>query len=286
MEIKTPEKVKAYAVIARTSVAPGMSAEISIPSSVLRDYDVTLDYLNRELTIGAPGSIRFQGTSVKASINPQSGLIQIPAKVAGGDQTLRLNLGSSFSFLAHDKFLELLKANPQWPHMTSAVGPANMWGAADEPSWQLTRIPSIQLGSVALSDVAVARTKSIGTIGGNALLNYRVGLDYTHSRVYFDELTKSRPPEMDVVGLTLRPEPDKTYTVIGIASIEGKPCVADVIPNDVLISVDKTLVKGGTMGQVWSLLSGSPGEERELELSRDGKKFTVKAVVRRFLETK
>ena len=57
------------------------------------------------------------------------------------------------------------------------------------------------------------------------------------------------------------------------------------MPNDVLVAIDKTLVKGGTMGQVWSLLGGSPGEERELEFSRGGKKFTVKAVVRRFLAT-
>jgi C-terminal processing protease CtpA/Prc len=73
-----------------------------------------------------------------------------------------------------------------------------------------------------------------------------------------------------------------------VADYEGKPSVPEVQAGDVLVSVDGGRAKGATMGQVWSLLEGSPGTIRTLVLERDGKQFTVKAPVRRFLaaETK
>jgi hypothetical protein len=296
MQIK-PRNVKCYAVPSGKSVRPGMSAEITIPSTLLRNYDVLIDYANREFTIAAPGEIRFQGAKAKANVNPENGLIHIASRIDGKNYNLGLDAGASFSLIFGKIIAALDRRHPHWPHMTGAVGPANVGGGPDEPARQLLRIPSLQYGPITLSDIGVeslaqeymewfekrAGIKSVGVIGANALLNYRVGLDYAHASVYFEQTAKNRPPEMDVVGLTLRPEPDGNYTVIGIADYDNKPSVPGVSPNDVLVSIDQTLVKGGTMGQVWSLLGGSPGEERELELSRGGKKFMVKATVRRFL---
>jgi C-terminal processing protease CtpA/Prc len=37
------------------------------------------------------------------------------------------------------------------------------------------------------------------------------------------------------------------------------------------------------MGQVWSLLEGTPGQERKLTIERNGKQFTVTAQVQHFL---
>lgn len=292
-----PGKVRVYAVMDRESIAPGMSAEVSVPSTVLRNYDVVVDYTNREFTIGEPGAVHFKGTKSKAQINSENGLIQIASMLGREQHNLALDFGASFSFIAAESVSKLRHQNPGWPHMTGAVGPANLWGVPDEATTELIRIPSLQYGGVTLNDVGMASfpekemdwfekragMESIGLVGANALLNYRLGIDYAHSTVYFDQTGKTRPPEMDVVGLTLRPEPDENYTVIGIPTYDGKPAVAEVQPNDLLVSVDQTPVKGGTMGQVWSLLSGSPGDERELEIKRGEKKFTVKATVRRFL---
>jgi len=66
----------------------------------------------------------------------------------------------------------------------------------------------------------------------------------------------------------------------------GKPSVADVKPGDVLLGMDGAPVTGATMGQVWSLLSGTPGQTRALTLDREGKRFTIDATVRRFLTEK
>jgi C-terminal processing protease CtpA/Prc len=71
--------------------------------------------------------------------------------------------------------------------------------------------------------------------------------------------------------------------VIGVADFDGKPSVPEVQSGDLLISVDKIPTPGSTMGQVWSMLEGMPGQERKLTLERGGKQFTVAAKVQHFL---
>jgi C-terminal processing protease CtpA/Prc len=132
-----------------------------------------------------------------------------------------------------------------------------------------------------------AGVATIGMLGSNALLNYRVGLDYAHSTVYFDIGSTFKSPDFDVVGLTLRPEDDTRFTVIGISDFDGKPSAPappdGVQPGDHLAAVDGIPVPDSTMGQVWSLLEGAPGQERKLTLERNGNKFTVTAEVQHFL---
>lgn len=297
MAIHITDLKEAKAVTGRDSIAPGSSAEINLPSTLLRHFDVQVDYLDREFTIAPPGTLHFEGESVKAIINSQTGLIQVPSTLGGERQNLALDLGASWSFISSEMFSTLHKANPQWPHMTGAVGSANMWGAPEEAHWELLRIPSLQYGTLTLNGVGVASfsrdnmtwfekragVSTIGLIGANALLNYRVGLDYAHATVYFKQTSKHRPPDMDVVGLVLRPESDGHYAVIGVADFAGKPSVPEVKAGDVLVSVDQVPPTGGTMGQTWSLLGGSPGDVRTLVFERGGKQFTVPATVHRFL---
>jgi C-terminal processing protease CtpA/Prc len=128
-----------------------------------------------------------------------------------------------------------------------------------------------------------AGSPTIGLIGANAFVDYRVGIDYAHSTLYLQRTPTKSAPDLDVVGLTLRPEPDEKYTVVGVADFNGKPSVPDVRSGDVLIGVDGAPATGATMGQVWSLLGGAPGQTRTLILERDGKRFSVDATVRRFL---
>jgi hypothetical protein len=122
-----------------------------------------------------------------------------------------------------------------------------------------------------------------GLLGANALLNYRVGLDYAHSTVYFDVGRLFSFPDFDVVGLILRPEDDGGFTILGIADLNGQSSVSDVQAGDHLVAVDGIPVSGSTMGQVWSMLGGEPGKERTLAVERAGKQFTVVAKVQHFL---
>lgn len=297
-EAQIPLKpVDAAAVMAR-----GMNAEISLPSKILRHYDVLVDFPDHEFSIGAPGTIQFRGPSGKVQVNAENGLIQVPSQIERKKYNLALDLGASISFLSQALFDALATAHLDWPHMTGAVGPANMWGLPDEPNWKVMRLDRVQYGPLFLTNVAVvdfpkdrmdyfekrAGVPTAGLLGSSALLNYRVGLDYAHSTVYFEFGRMFSFPAFDVIGLTLRPEDDGRFTILGVADFDGQPSVPQgtdgVQSGDHLVAVNDIAVRGSTMGQVWAMLGGTPGQERKLTIERGGKQFVVAAEVRHFLE--
>jgi hypothetical protein len=290
-------KIPLKPVAAASVMAPGMSAEINLPSTVLRNYDVLVSFPDREFTIGKRGTLHFRGMSGKLQVNAENGLIQMASRIDGKNYNLGLDVGSSFSFLSGELFGKLASAHPDWPHMTGAVGTANMWGPAVEAKWKLLRVDRVQYGPVFLTGVATASlpadgsaffqkrvaVSTAGWLGSSALLNYRVGIDYAHSMAYFEVGTTFKAPDFDVIGLTLRPEDDGRFTIIGVTDFDGKPSVPEVQVGDHLVAVDSIPVPDSTMGQVWSMLEGQPGQERKLTIERAGKQISVVVKVQHFL---
>ena len=294
-------KIPLKPVGAASVMAAGVNAEINIPATLLRHYDVLIDFPGHKFSIGAPGSIHFQGSSGKVLVNAENGLIQVPSKIADKKYSLALDLGASISFLADDLFDKLASGHPDWPHMTGAVGSSNMWGSDDETSWKIMRLDRVQFGPLFLTNAAMVRfpnekeeffskragVPTAGLLGSNALENYRVGLDYSHSMVYFDIGRLFNFPDFDVIGLVLRPEDDGRFTILGVADLDGKPSVPQepngVQAGDHLVAVDDIPVRGVTMGEAWKMLGGTPGLERRLTIERSGKQFTVSASVQHFL---
>lgn len=290
-------KIPLRPVSAAAVLALGVKAEINIPSTVLRHYDVLVDFPERKFSIGGPGSIHFQGVPSKVEVNAESGLIQVPSKIESKKYNLALDLGSNISFLAEDLFDSLTTSNKDWARMTGAVGAANMWGAPEEVKWNVMRVGRLQYGPLFLTNVPMvatpkavmdffekrAGTPTVGLLASEALQNYRVGLDYAHATVHFDIGRLATLPDFDVVGLILRPEENGAYTILGVADFDGKPSVDGVQAGDRLIAVNDIAVTGATMGQVWSALGGPPGKEKKLTVERAGKPFDVMATVRHFL---
>jgi hypothetical protein len=294
-------KIPLKPVDAASALAPGMNAEINLPSSLLRHYDVLIDLPGRKFSIGAPGTLHFRGSSGKVRINADNGLVQVPSQIEKKKYNLALDLGSSISFLSEELFDKLATTHPDWPHMTGAVGSANMWGLNEEPTWRLMRVDRVQYGPLFLTNVAVvdfpkdrmdffnkrAGVPTAGLLGANAFGNYRIGLDYAHSTVYFEIGRLFNFPDFDVIGLVLRPEDDRRFTILGVADFDGKPSVPQgpdgVQAGDHLIAVDNIPVRGSTMGQVWAMLGGTPQQERRLTVERSSKQFTVAAKVQHFL---
>jgi hypothetical protein len=281
-------------------LAPGLSAEINIPSSVLRRYDVLINFPDREFTIAQPGTLKFKGVKANVMVNGGNGVIQVPSQIENKKYNLALDLGSSISSLSAEMFDKLASAHPDWPHMTGAVGPANLWGENDEVTRKLMRVERVQFGPLYLTNVAVANdhgsvtslarntgNASAGSLGSEALLNYRVGLDYAHSSVYFDIGRLFNSPDFNVIGLILRPEDDGRFTILGVADFDGKPSVPlgqdGVQAGDHLVAVDGIRVQGSTMGQVLEMLRGLPGKDRRLAAECGGRQFTVVAKVQQFL---
>ncbi|MGA9307203.1 MAG: hypothetical protein WBW31_17495, partial [Candidatus Sulfotelmatobacter sp.] len=285
----------------KASIAPGLEAEINIPSTILRNYDVLIDFPGHQFTIAEPGSLKFNGVNTKVIVNPQNGLIQVPSQIERKKYNLGLDLGEPISFLSEELFEKLSAADSDWPQLTGAIGPANVSGSGDEAKRKLMRVDRLQYGPLFLTDVAVAEFSgdqmtrfenrfggpTAGLLGSEALLNYRVGLDYAHSTIYFDIGRLFDVPDFDVVGLILRPEDDGRFTILGIADFEGKPSVPQgdngVQAGDSLIAVDGIPVRGSTLGQVWSMLGGLPGTERTLTVERAGRQFTIATQVQHFL---
>src|SRR5579863_1455286 len=274
---------------------------MNLLAPLLRNYDVLVDFTGRKFLIGIPGSIHFQGSSAKVHVDAATGLIQIPGQIENKKYNLALDLGASISFLEQDVFDKLAAVHPDWPHMTGAVGSANMWGFDDEPKWKLMRLDRLQYGPLFLTNVAFADfpkdrmeffekragIPTAGLLGSQGLVNYRVGLDYARSTVYFDIGRMFSFPDFDVVGLILRPEDDGRFTVLGVADFDGQPSLptgeTGVQPGDHLVAVDGIPVRGSTMGQVWSMLGGTPGQERRLTVEHGDKQFAVTARVQQFL---
>jgi hypothetical protein len=290
------QSAHAPAGVPKDVMVPGMSPEINLPSTILHNYDLVVDYANRQFTIGEPGSVKFQGTSSKATVN-QFGLIQIPAQVLGENLSLSLDTGSGISFIASDRFGKWHMTYPAWPYMKGAAGAANLFGAPDEPGRELVRLPDLKIGASTLQGVIVASfapdllkrlkdrtgTETNGLLGGEAFRNCRVGVDYAHQTLYLEPPAHNPAPDMDVVGLTLHPETEGKFSVLAVLEVDGKPAVPEVKAGDILLGVDGAPATGATLGQVWSLLGGTSGQTRSLTLERDGKRFTVDAPVRRFL---
>lgn len=292
-EAKIPLKpVNAAAVL-----ASGMNVEINIPSIVLRNYDVLVDFPEHKFTIGMPGTVHFRGSSGKVQVNAANGLIQVPSQIERKKYNLALDLGASISFLSEELFASLAAAHPDWPQMSGAVGSANVWGADEETKWKVMRVDRVQYGPLFLTNVPFvsfpkafmdfftkrAGIPTAGLLGADALQNYRVGLDYAHSTVYFDIGRLFNFPEFDVVGLVLRPEDDGRYAILGVPDFDGKPAVDGVQAGDHLVAVNDIPVQGSTMGQVWSILGGTPRQEKKLTVERGGKTFVVAANVEHFL---
>jgi hypothetical protein len=293
-EAKIPLRPPTAAAVA----FPGMSAEINIPSTILRNYDVLINFPGHEFTIAPPGTLKFNGSKTKVLVNAENGLIQIPSQIERKKYNLALDAGASISLLAPELFETLAAAHPAWPHMTGAIGPANMWGRDAELKEQLMRIDRIQYGPLFLTNVPVAEfykdgmaffekrasIPTAGLIGADVLANYRVGIDYAHSTVYFDIGRLFNFPEFDVIGLILRPEDDGRFTILGAADYDGNPSVPQVQAGDHLIAVNGIAVPGITLGQVWLMLGGEPGKERRLTIGRGDKQINFVATVRHFLQ--
>ena len=290
-------KIPLKPVDAAAVMASGMNAEINIPSTVLRNYDVLIDFPGHEFTIGQPGSVKFKGVKTKVVVNGENGLVQVPSQIENKKYNLGLDVGSSISFLSGELFDKLAGAHPDWAHMTGAIGPANLWGLEDEPKWKLMRVDRVQFGPIYLTSVVAvdfpkdrmaffekrAAIPTAGLLGAEALMNYRIGLDYAHSAVYFEIGRTFNFPDFDTIGLILRPEDDGRFTILATADFGGKVSVSDVQAGDHLVAVDGIPVRGSTMGQVWLMLGGEPGKERRLTVDRGGKQFTVAAKVLHFL---
>jgi hypothetical protein len=282
--------------------------EAVLPGSVLKNYQVVLDYARRSLTIARPNTLKANGIAVPCRVNDKTGLISINAVIGGHSYPLAVDSGSAYSWIRNEIAQQWLKAHPSWERGKGAVGEANMQTRSDgaEAAGIILRLPEVQLSFLHLEQIGVlgiapqappfppvpgestvqgdffdwyskkAPEPVIGWLGGNVLKGFRVMFDFPRHMTYWEQESNLDPHDLDQVGVTLETR-DKAegYFIAGVVEKDGNPTVEGLRAGDKLLQVDDLRLAGATRGARFSALHGKPGTVRMLILERDGRQFTL-----------
>jgi hypothetical protein len=275
---------------------PGLLSAAQLPASLFRNHDVVFDYPARRLTVARPGLLKPHGVPVPCRINPKTGLFLVDAILDGEAVALGVDNGSSYTWVSDSLTKSWLERDPERPFSVGAVGAANFFGFGFETKAVLMRLREVRLGDLVARNVGVAgiakglfdwySKKSagpvVGFIGANLLKDFRIEVDFSNRMTYWEAGPEAESFDLDIVGLTLHPDADGGYTVVGVAVKDGLPAVKGVRPGDRLLRVDDLDTAGAAMGAVVDAMRGKPDSIRTLMLERQGKSFIVKAKTMRF----
>lgn len=272
---------------------PGIAAEVHLPAAVLRSFHVVFDYPNRQLTVARPGALEPRGSARVCQVDPNTGLFLTDATIDGESVVLGVDTGSAGTWVSNRLVSEWSSGHPDWPIATGAAGSTNFFGLDLEVAGTLMSLPTLEMGRLKAHDVAVLGLSQglfdwyskksagavLGFIGGNVLRRFRLEVDWPEQRCYWEAGPPSDQRDLDIVGLTLRPERDGSYWVAGVVEKAGEASVKGIRAGDRLLGIDSLETSFATMGTVVDALRGKPGNTHELLLERGGQRFTVEAVV-------
>ena len=273
---------------------PGVQAECVLPARCLRRLHVVFDYPARQLTVALPGALTPLGTAVPCRVNPETGLFMVEATIEGEKTALGVDTGSAGTWLSDKKTAAWLAGDPGRPHAVGAAGSTNFFGFPFETQGALLSVPGMAVGSLAIGqEIAVlgldqeifdwysqkSAAPVAGFLGADLIARFRLEVDFPGQMTWWQPGPAPAARDLDIVGLSLRPESDGSFIVAGVVSRAGRPTVPGVEPGDKLLSVDALAVANAPMGAVVEALRGRPGAQRVLVLERGGKRLTVRATV-------
>jgi Aspartyl protease len=269
------------------------------PGHVLERHHVIFDYPGRKFTLAAPGSVKPRGVAVPSPVRPNNGFARIELIIGGSKFGFLLDTGASYTMISKATLEEWSSvASTPWPRHVGAVGSANMGGGKMEAETLMTRIPEMRLGNFVIGGAgSVSRPvgtyeKSmsnamtapiVGALGGNVLRQFRVEIDYAAGVTYFERSGKDDPDDLNLVGLILGEAPNRAVSVTAVSTAASQTVREQIRPGNLLRSVEGTPVAGLSLLQIVDRLRGKPGDEKKLELERDGKPFQVQAAVTRLM---
>jgi hypothetical protein len=286
-----------------SSIGSDLKVEGILPASVLKNYQVVIDYGRRTLALGRPGAFKPQGMAVPFRMNDKTGLISVHMAVDGASHSITIDNGSAYTWIRQSTAQRWLTSHPDWVRGVGAVGASNMMMSGDvtETSGTLIRVPRISVGPVVLVNAGAlaagpgtiegvdlfdwySRKNSgpvIGWIGGNILKAFRITIDYPNHVMYWLKQRDLETHDLDQVGLTLQSERG-AFVVAAIATKNGQPTVEGVMRGDKLVRIDGLETANATWGTLFAALHGQPGERRSLTIERDGRELVVQAGVTAF----
>ena len=295
--------IRSYAVVEPFWLFKATKADANLPSSALMNYDVVFDYPGNMLLIKEKGEMKFTGLSLPACINEKTGIVQIDGMCCSDTFSFAIDNGASYTFGSTEFLTKIRSSNPDLKTCRGAIGCANMWGWSPfEDKWDVISIPELKFGDMVLKNIGMTvppdfnneglgimdfysqkSAKPVdGFLGPNLFKEFAVGIDYANRNVYLKKKATLNPEHLDIVGITVRPEENGNYTIIGVVNKEEVPDFTTVLPGDVLLQVDDLKVTGLTMGRVIDSLRGNPGDYHDLIVLRNGIELNIRMVVERY----
>jgi hypothetical protein len=277
--------------------------EAMLPASLLRDHRLVLDYGRRLFAITGGGEGAPAGVAVPIELNEKTGFATVAARVAGASAAFVIDAGSGYSWMRGAVLDRWLAAHPDWRRAKGAVGLANnnMLDFAFETEGVVARLPEMAIGSLSVTNLGVLGTAPVlgaldgifgdvfwdnwqksatrpvvGWLGGNALRNFELTIDYPARMSYWRAQAASDPHDLDQIGVTLVRR-ESRYFIGGLArrSEATEPDRADIAVGDELVGVGDMDARGAGKAAVLAALAGKPGETRLLRLERDGRRFAT-----------
>ncbi|RNJ50156.1 peptide-binding protein [Methylocystis hirsuta] len=284
--------------------------EAMLPAQMLTDYVVRIDYGRRRLALNAPGGKRPEGLPVPILLNRDTGIVAVEAEVDSDSRALAIDAGSGYSWMRGDVARDLLTRRPDWRRVHGAVGAANanMVDFAFEKEGDVLRIPSVRIGDLQFRQVGFLGTAPvlgsfaeglfgdlfwdnwrkaapapvIGWLGGNALRDYELTIDYPNRMSYWRRQRAPDPTELNQPPITLVRQGDR-YLIGGVAQTRTKPqALLDIEIGDELLAIDGVAARGASKDDVFAALHGAPGERKRLTLDRRGARVEADVAVESF----
>jgi len=292
-----------------------VKVEAVLPGSVMKNYQVVLDYAQRKLTMAKPDTFKPTGETVPCRVNAKTGLVSVTARIDRHEYALAIDCGSAYTWIRHDVAARWIADHPNWERGVGAVGEANMQVRPDgaEANAVIMRLPEIRLGSLLLEQVGAIGIERaappippgageqivhgnffdwyskktpepvIGWIGANVLKNFLVTIDFPQKTIYFQRENEIDGTDLNQVGITLETrDGQKGYFIAGVALKDQRPTVEGVAVGDRLVKIDDLDMSSATRGAIFSALHGNPGDTRVLTLERNGKQLKVTTKVTTF----
>lgn len=284
--------------------------EAMLPAQMITDYVLRIDYGRRLFSLDTPSAKRPAGLAVPILVNAQSGVAAVEAQIDDETRALAIDAGGGYSWMRGDVARDLLARHPNWQRTHGAVGAANanMVDFAFEKDGDVLRIPSVRIGDVEFSYLGFLGTAPvlgsfaeglfgdlfwdnwrkaapapvIGWLGGNALRDYELTIDYPNRMSYWRRQRAPDPTELDQPPITLVRQGDR-YMIGGIArprtQLQG---LLNIEVSDELLAIDGLVARGASKDDVLAALHGAPGERKRLILDRRGAPIEADVAVESF----
>lgn len=249
-----------------------LGVDLLLPGPLLARHAVTLDAVDGTCSFSTPGTLERFGVRGAARVDADGVRVVVDCEVLGGAVSLLLDTGVSCS-LAADRVVKSWLSGTELPTSAACVGPANMAGLAIEARTPMVRVPLVEWAGFTVPGVAFVWRGDAdvapydGSLGGNVLRFFRLGLDVSRGDVFVEQ----RAPvvfggDADQVGVTLLLSDSGDWTVG--ATVTGLSPAVSV--GDVLVAIDGAPVGGVPLPDVLSALGGEVGStSHHLVLRRD-----------------